>query len=187
MTGYTMNKDGMKHLITIRKETKADIKIIAKVTVEAFKTLEVSNQTEHYIIEALRAAQALTLSLVAEVGAKVVGHIAFSPVTISDGTEHWYGLGPVSVLPQYQRKGIGKALIHEGIAQLKDMGARGCCVVGHLQYYRKFGFKNVGGLVLEGVPPEVFFALSFDGRMPHGNVTFHEGFKSTGREKRRRR
>ena len=112
----------------------------------------------------------------------MVGHIAFSPVTISDGTRDWYGLGPVSVLPAYQRKGIGKALIREGLSQLKDMNARGCCLVGHPDYYRKFGFENIAGLVHEGVPRELFFALSFDGRYPHGTVTFHEGFKATGQQ-----
>lgn len=150
------------------------------VAVAAFKTLAISNYTEQFIIEALRAAKALPLSLVAEVDGRVVGHIAFSPVAISDGTTHWYGLGPVSVLPEYQRQGIGKALIREGLTRLQDQGAKGCCLVGHPEYYRKFGFKNVAGLDLEGVPPEVFFALSLDGRFPHGKVTFHEGFKATG-------
>ena len=62
------------------------------------------------------------------------------------------------------------------------MNARGCCLVGHPDYYRKFGFENVAGLVLEGVPQKVFFALSFDGRFPQGDVTFHEGFKARGRQ-----
>ena len=170
----------MNPTVIIRNETDDDISTITEVTVEAFKTLEVSNQTEQYIIEALRAAKALTLSLIAEVGGKVVGHIAFSPVAISDGTMNWYGLGPVSVLPEFQRKVIGKALIQEGLSRLQDIGAKGCCLVGHPQYYRKFGFENVAGLTLEGVPQEVFFALSFDGRIPQGNVTFHEGFKANG-------
>lgn len=170
----------MNPTVVIRKETEDDISTITTVTVEAFKTIEVSNQTEQYIIEALRAAKALTISLVAEVDGKVIGHIAFSPVAISDGTTNWYGLGPVSVLPGYQRKGIGKALIQEGLAELKGIGAKGCCLVGHPQYYKKFGFENVAGLTIEGVPQEVFFALSFDGRFPHGNVKFHDGFKANG-------
>ena len=84
------------------------------------------------------------------------------------------------MLPEYQRNGIGKALIQEELSRLKDLGAKGCCLVGHPQYYRKFGFKNIAGLVHESVPQEVFFALSFDGPFPHGNVTFHEGFKVDG-------
>ena len=162
----------------IRSETGADVSAISEVTVAAFKTLEISNQTEQSIIAALRAAKALTVSLVGEADGRVIGHIAFSPVTISDGTRDWYGLGPVSVLPEYQRQGVGKALIQEGLSRLKDMNAKGCCLVGHPDYYRKFGFKNMPELVLEGVPREVFFALSFDGNTPHGTVAFHDGFKA---------
>lgn len=168
----------MNPKIAIRKETDSDVSAISEVTAAAFKTLEISNHTEQFIIEALRAAKALALSLVAEVEGQVVGHIAFSPVTISDGTMHWYGLGPVSVLPEHQRKCIGKALIQEGLSRLKDLGAKGCCFVGHPQYYRKFGFENVIGLSHEGVPQEVFFVLSFDGHIPKGDVMFHKGFKA---------
>lgn len=172
----------MNTRIVIRNETDADIGAIAKVTVAAFKTLELSNHTEQYIIEALRAAKALTVSLVAELDRRVIGHIAFSPVTISDGTQNWYGLGPVSVLPEYQREGIGKSLVKEGLSQLKELNAQGCCLVGHPDYYKKLGFRNLSGLVHEGVPHEVFFALSFDGHIPQGTVVFHEGYKADGQE-----
>ena len=174
----------MNPKIVIRNETDADVSAITEVTVEAFKTLEISRHTEQFIIEALRAAKALTVSLVAELDGRVVGHIAFSHVTISDGTQDWYGLGPVSVLPKYQRQGIGKALIREGLSRLKIMQARGCCLVGHPEYYKKFGFDNTPELAHEGVPPEVFLALSFDGRIPRGTVTFHEGFKVDGHPER---
>lgn len=166
--------------ILIRDESPHDAGVISEVTAAAFATLELSSHTEHFIVDALRSAGALSLSLVAEVDGRVVGHIAFSPVSISDGTPDWYGLGPVSVLPACQRSGVGKALIREGMSRLKALGAKGCCLVGHPDYYPKFSFENVAGLVVEGVPPEVFFALSFDGRYPQGSVTFHEGFKATG-------
>ena len=172
----------MNPKIVIRSETDADVSAITEVTVAAFRTLEISDHTEQFIIDALRAAKALTVSLVAELNGRVVGHIAFSPVTISDGTRNWYGLGPVSVLPAYQRQGIGKALIREGLSRLRDMNARGCCLVGHPDYYRKFGFENMSGLVHEGVPPEVFFALAFDGNAPQGTVTFHQGFQAGGQQ-----
>lgn len=168
----------MNPKIVIRNETAADADTITEVTVAAFQTLEISQHTEQFIIAALRAAGALTLSLVAEMDGRVVGHVAFSPVTMSDGTRHWYGLGPVSVLPEYQRRGIGSALIREGLSRLQALGARGCCLVGHPGYYRRFGFENPAGLTHEGVPPEAFFALSFDGRVPQGNVEFHEAFKA---------
>ncbi|HEY0845058.1 MAG TPA: N-acetyltransferase [Noviherbaspirillum sp.] len=166
--------------IAIRDETAQDAEAIADVTVKAFASLEISSHTEQFIIDALRAANALSLSLVAETEGRIVGHIAFSPVTISDGTGNWYGLGPVSVLPTYQRMGIGKMLIQEGLARLQGLGARGCCLVGHPQYYRKFGFENKPGLVHPGVPEEVFFALSFDGSIPQGTVAFHDAFNATG-------
>lgn len=163
--------------IVIRNETVADSGRITDVTVAAFRSLDVSNQTEQFIIEALRAAGALTVSLVAELDGLVVGHVAFSPVTISDGTRDWYGLGPVSVLPEHQRRGIGKALIREGLSRLKDLNAQGCCVVGHPGYYTKLGFRNVPGLVHPGVPEEVFFALALGEHIPQGTVMFHEAFK----------
>lgn len=162
----------------IRDETAADATAITAVTVAAFETLEISSHTEQFIVAALRAANALTISLVAEMDGRVIGHIAFSPVRVTDGTPDWYGLGPVSVLPQYQRRGVGKALIETGLSRLKDMGARGCCLVGHPEYYTKFGFENAPGLVHEGVPPRFFFALALDGHTPRGAVTFHEAFKA---------
>jgi putative acetyltransferase len=167
----------MNPKIVIRSETDADVSAITEVTVAAFQTLEISHHTEQFIIAALRAARALTVSLVAEADGRVIGHIAFSPVTISDGTRNWYGLGPVSVLPEYQRRGIGSALIREGLSRLKALDAAGCCLVGHPAYYRRFGFENAPGLVCEGVPRDVFFALSIDGHIPQGIVEFHEAFK----------
>ena len=170
----------MNPKVAIRNETDVDASAITEVTVSAFKSLEISNHTEQFIITALRAAKALTVSLVAEIDGRVIGHIAFSPVAISDGTQDWYGLGPVSLLPDYQGQGIGKALIKEGLSRLKDMNARGCCLVGHPDYYKKFGFRNMPGLLLEGVPKDVFFALSFAGPAPKGTVTFHDAFKANG-------
>lgn len=171
----------MNPRIVIRNEMPGDVDAITEVTIAAFKTLAISQHTEQFIVEALRVAKALAVSLVAEMDGRVLGHIAFSPVTLSDGTPHWYGLGPVSVLPEHQRRGIGRRLIEEGLSRLKALNARGCCLVGHPEYYRQFGFKNVSTLGHEGVPPEFFFILSFDGHIPHGTVTFHEAFKADGR------
>ena len=164
----------------IRKETTSDIEAITQVTIAAFKTLQISNQTEQFIIKALRNANALTLSLVAEVDGRVVGHIAFSPVTISDGIPNWYGLGPVSVLPEYQKQGIGGSLVNEGLSLLKAMGAKGCALVGDPAYYQRFGFRNIPDLVHEGIPQEVFLALPFTEKVPQGMVIFHEAFLATG-------
>ena len=112
--------------ITVRDETESDINAITEVTKKAFATLAISNHTEEFIIKALREASALAISIVAEADGKVVGNIAFSAVTISDESPGWYGLGPVSVLPELQRQGIGKSLIYKGLSLLRVLGAKGC-------------------------------------------------------------
>ena len=133
----------------IRNETNFDIEAISEIIIAAFRIFAISNHTEQFIINALRDANALTISLVAEVDGKVVGHIAFSPIAISDGSLNWYGLGPVSVLPEYQKQGIGKSLVNEGLSLLKDMGGQGCALVGDPTYYKRFGFKNIPDLIHE--------------------------------------
>ena len=171
----------MRENIHIRDEAPADVGAIAGVTEAAFRALALSRHTEHFIVAVLRAAGGLTLSLVAEEAGRVVGHIAFSPVTVSDGTPAWYGLGPVSVVPERQGRGIGGRLIEEGLARLEALNARGCCLVGHPDYYPRFGFRNAEGLVVEGVPAEVFFVLPFDGPVPRGSVRFHDAFGADAR------
>jgi len=160
----------------IRKETAADIEAITKVTIAAFKTLAISNHTEQFIISALRAADALTISLVAEIDGQVVGHIAFSPVTISDGSCDWYALGPISIQPKLHRQGIGQALVREGLVRLKALGALGCVLVGEPSYYNRFGFKSFSNLSMEGVPQEYVLALPFSERMASGVITHHHAF-----------
>jgi putative acetyltransferase len=164
--------------VIIRNEIESDIQVITEVTQTAFKTCPHGDHTEQFIIAALRAAGALTVSLVAEVGQEVVGHVAFSPVTVSDGSPHWYGLGPVSVLPKHQRQGIGTALIHEGLSRLKALGAQGCVLVGEPAYYQRFGFRNLSAMTLEGVPQQYFLALPFGEETPRGVVVFHSSFSA---------
>lgn len=163
----------------IRKETESDIQAISDVTRAAFEIHPYSHQTEEFIVKALRDANALTISLVAVAGNRVVGHIAFSPVTISDGSPGWYGLGPISVLPELQRQGIGKSLLHEGLSLLKSMGAKGCVLVGDPGYYERFGFRSLTDLVIDGVPQENVLALPFGESKTRGVVIFHDGFKAT--------
>jgi putative acetyltransferase len=164
----------------IRNETELDIETISEVTIAAFKKLQISNKTEQFIIHALRKAGVLTISLVAEIKKEVVGHIAFSPVTISDGSQNWYGLGPISVLPDCQKQGIGKSLVNEGLSLLKEQGAKGCALVGDPAYYQHFGFRNNPKLIHEGIPQEVFLVLPFDDTISQGTVEFHKGFQATG-------
>ncbi|MBI1911470.1 MAG: N-acetyltransferase [Deltaproteobacteria bacterium] len=163
----------------IRNETPEDITAISEVTIAAFSDHPISNHTEQFIINALRRANVLTISLVAEIDGKIVGHIAFSPIKISDGSTDWYGLGPVSVLPELQKQGIGTALILKGISMLKEIGGQGCALVGDPNYYRRFGFKNNPDLIHEGIPQEVFLVLPFYENIAKGKVEFHEGFLAT--------
>jgi putative acetyltransferase len=164
----------------IRNELQSDVEAISAVTRAAFESSPYGNHTEEFIVNALRAADALTVSLVAEADGKVVGHIAFSPVAISDGSQNWYGLGPISVLPELQKQGIGKSLIYEGLSLLKALGAKGCVLVGDPKYYERFGFKNLPDLVLEGVPQEYFLALPFEKNRANGVVVFHQAFAAIG-------
>lgn len=163
--------------INIRPEEAKDIKDITKITIEAFKNHPISQHTEQFIINKLRQSNALTISLVAEKDGAVVGHIAFSPLEISDGTKDWYGVGPLSVSPKYQRQGIGTALLNTGIKMLKNFHAKGCMLVGDSNYYKRFGFKNYPQLIHEGIPQEVFFILPFTNDIPTGTVTFHQAFQ----------
>lgn len=162
----------------IRNETESDFEAISIVTETAFRTLPVSNHTEQFIIKALRKAKALNVSLVAEIDGQVVGHIAFSPVTVSDGSLDWHGLGPLSVLPEYQKQGIGGALVNEGLSRLKALGSRGCVLVGYPAFYQRFGFRNTPSLIYAGIPQEFFQVLPFDTEIPRGSIVFHEGFSA---------
>lgn len=166
--------------MVIRKEKESDIEEISQATIAAFKTLPISNHTEQFIINALRIAGALTVSLVAEIEGRVIGHVAFSPVTISDGTKDWYGLGPISVLPEYQKQGIGKSLISNGLSMLKELSGQGCALVGDPNYYNRLGFRNYPEFIYEGIPQEYFLALPFTNQVPQGIVVFHVGFQAKG-------
>lgn len=164
----------------IRLEHDGDADAISDVIRQAFATHPHSSRTEHFIVNALRRANALTLSLVAEQAGQVIGHIAFSPVTIADGAQGWFGLGPVSVSPSFRKQGIGKQLVELGLLRLRAQGAAGCVVVGDPMFYGRFGFINQPQLTLPGVPQDVFLALSFDGSTPpvypRGEVTYDAAF-----------
>ena len=161
----------------IRSETPQDISAIEKITIAAFDGKPYADGTEHLIINRLRGAEALSLSLVAEIDGKVIGHVAFSVVTINGEDKGWYGLGPISVLPELQKQGIGSQLIKEGLSLIKEKGAKGCVLEGSPVYYQRFGFKTYPGLFYEGAPaPEYFMALPFYNDVPQGKVEFHKAF-----------
>jgi putative acetyltransferase len=161
----------------IRAERPEDIADIRYVTEAAFLPMTYSNHAEADIIDALRAAGALTISLVAIEDEELIGHVAFSPVTIDRRAGGWYGLGPVAVRPDWQREGVGDGLIRKGLKRLQELGASGCVVLGEPEYYGRFGFETVTGLELPGVAPEYFQCLAFEGhRPPHGTVAYHAAF-----------
>ena len=165
---------------TIRAERPSDVSAIADITREAFRCHPQSSHTEHFIIEALRSSKVLSVSLVAEVNAQVVGHIAFSPVKVGDGSQGWYGLGPLSVKPGFQRQGIGGALVQNGLAALRELGAQGGVVLGEPKFYARFGFRNSIELILEGVPLEYCLSLPFGEKSARGPVTYHKAFHAQG-------
>lgn len=167
-------------MTTLRSENTGDIAAIAALTQAAFAKAPHSSGSESAIVDALRAAGALTVSLLADVNGQLVGHVAISPVSISDGSQGWYGLGPVSVLPAYQGRGIGTGLINQALAQLQAKGAAGCVVLGEPGYYQRFGFAAVPGLQLPGVPAHYFQARCFGSAMAQGTVAYHPGFAATG-------
>ena len=164
--------------VLIRSETPADREEIEALTASAFLNAPHTSHTEQYIVAALRSAGKLSVSLVAEADGGLIGHVAISPVSISDGTPGWFGLGPISVLPQYQRQGIGSRLMREALRILSERGASGCVVLGEPEYYGRFGFRADPNLILPGVPAEYFQALPFDSSRPRGTVTYHEAFEA---------
>ena len=160
----------------IRKEQASDEQSIHDVTVAAFLEAPHTDHTEQFIIKALRESGALSISLVAEAEGNVVGHVALSPVAMSDGAGSWYGLGPISVIPSEQGKGIGSRLMEAAILELNAIKANGCVLLGNPDFYNRFGFKSQDGLVLPGVPPEYFLALILHGDPPQGTVSYDESF-----------
>lgn len=160
----------------IRAEAAQDVDDIGLVTQAAFANAEHASGTEALIVSALRESGALSLSLVAESDGKIIGHAGFSPVLIEKVDCGWLGLGPVSVLPTWQGKGTGSAMIREGLRRMAALGAKGCVVLGDPGYYRRFGFEQDSALHFIGAPPEYFMRLRIADPMPAGKVTYHPAF-----------
>jgi putative acetyltransferase len=162
--------------VIVRDETPHDFSAIREINIAAFKDHSYSQQTEHLIVEALRDAGALELSLVAEVGGGVVGHIAFSSARIGDASSGWYLLSPVAVDPQHQGRGVGRALIEAGLEALRSRGASGFVLVGDPAFYDRFGFRHHPGVTCAGVPDENVLCLPVGEAVPVGEVWHHSAF-----------
>ncbi|MDQ8730748.1 N-acetyltransferase [Bradyrhizobium sp. LHD-71] len=160
----------------IRSERPTDVAAISYITTAAFKTAPHSSGTEARIVEGLRTGQALAVSLVAVDQDEIVGHVAFSPVTIVGARGGWYGLGPVSVRPEQQSRGFGQLLIRAGLEQLRLFQAAGCVVLGDPRYYHRFGFESDPALTYGGRHSPYFQRLVLGGPPATGDVAYHPAF-----------
>lgn len=162
----------------VREEVTADRSAIHDIHRSAFET-----PAEARLVDELRAAGAVSLSLVAERNGLPAGHVLYSPVTIADQECAAIGLAPVAVLPEFQRQGIGTALIRESLRLCRQHGYQSVCVLGHPEFYSRFGFRPAAefGLTCEyDVPAEAFMVLELQPdslRQCSGVVRYHPLFR----------
>lgn len=163
--------------VLIREASADDAAAIEVLTMVAFMRAEHSRHDEHQVIAELRNAAALALSLVADHDGYVVGHLAVSPVALSDGSSGWFALGPLAVGPGHQHQGLGTRLVRAALASLRERGAAGCVVDGEPGFFRRFGFAVEPGLGMPDVPASTVQALAFGDRLvPLADVTYHPAF-----------
>ena len=160
----------------IRDERADDAPVIAALTTRAFAAAEHASGTEAAIVDALRVAGALTVSLVAVEDGAIVGHVALSPVRIDGAAGGWFGLGPLSVDPARQRHGIGAGLVEAALARLRAAGAAGCMLLGEPAYYRRFGFVSDPALRYGDEASPYFQNLPLAGPPACGQVSYHPAF-----------
>lgn len=164
--------------IEIRAERPGDEPAIHAVTEEAFREAAHRSGTEQFIVRELRRTGRLAVSLIAVLDGEIVGHVAASPVTIDGETRGWFGLGPVSVAPRLQRRGVGSQLVRASLERLRALGGQGCALVGDPAYYGRFGFRAEPALTLPDVPPQYFQAVVLAGALPGGVVKFDAAFEA---------
>lgn len=160
----------------IRPENSADADAIRHVTYAAFRNMPFADGDEHELVGVLRDSGALAVSLVADLDGGIIGHIAFSPATVADGSAGWYTLGPVSVLPEFQGAGVGSALITEGMQRIETLGASGCILTGDPNYYARFGFEPAPDFAPANEPAEYFMVKIMGSSAPRGPFRFHGAF-----------
>lgn len=160
----------------IRPEGSADFAAIRDVTRAAFAGKPYADGDEHELIGTLRDCGALELSLVAEQAGQVIGQITFSPAYPADGSDRWFALGPVAVLPEHQSKGVGAALIHQGLQTLGEAGAAGCVLTGNPAYYRRFGFALAPDQVPVEESADYFMLKPLASNAPGCAIGFHPAF-----------
>ncbi|MBS5883919.1 N-acetyltransferase [Clostridium sp.] len=150
----------------IRRETNKDYKEVENVIEESFKSAEFTDNDEHNLVKRLRSSDEFIkeLSLIAEIDNKIIGHILLSKALIKDVNKdiETLALAPLAVLPEYQSNGIGKKLINEAIEKAKSLGYKSIVVLGHENYYPKFGFKKASNYGIKApfdVPDEAYMVL----------------------------
>ena len=162
--------------LQIRAERPSDASFIHELTTAAFESAPYSGGDEADIVDRLREAGALAVSLVAVDSGEIVGHVAFSPVTIGEAEGDWFALGPISVQPERQGQGVGQALVRAGIEALAALGASGCALLGAPGYYGRFGFESDEALRYGGVASPYLQRVVLRGGPPTGDVQFHPAF-----------
>lgn len=160
----------------IRPETPHDVDAIHHLTKQAFAPMPFSDGTEPDNIRTLRNHGDLTLSLIAEEGGEIIGHVAFSPVTLDGAHNGWFGLGPISVRVDKQKQGIGTALVHTGLKALKTQNANGCALIGNPAVYGPMGFKSNGLLHHGDLELRLVQHITFNGPAPTGTLQFAAAF-----------
>ena len=155
--------------INIRQEKENDYKLSENVVERAFKNAEHTDHREHFLVAKLRKSDVFVpeLSLVAEIDGEIVGHIMLTKLLIENEGNKFdsLALAPLSVLPEYQSKGIGSKLIRESLKIAKESGFKSVIVLGHYKYYTRFGFKpaSIWGIKSPfDVPDEFFMALELE-------------------------
>lgn len=168
--------------MTIRPERPTDGPERDALTAAAFAGHPHSDGSEVALLHRLAEDGDLALSLVAtDDDGALLGHLALSPVTISDGTPAkvgtgWYGLGPMAVRPDAQHRGIGAALVREALAWIAAQGAGGCVLLGDPAFYGRLGFAPIPGLVLPGFPEAYFLGVALGPVVPQGTVAYANAF-----------
>jgi putative acetyltransferase len=160
----------------IRQEHPEDFADIRDVTQRAFTPMPFYDGHDQDLPERFRKAGELQLSLVAVLEDKVVGHVALTKATHESQEQGWFALGPIAVEPEWQRKGIGTALIAQARNWLQSQKAKGCILMGDPGYYTRHGFKVMPDHCPVGEPSEYFMALQLDGPVPKGRFAFSRLF-----------
>lgn len=164
--------------MNIYLESPMDHEAVYAILRRAFADKDYSRFQEETVVKALRQVKAIKNAYVAEVDNNLVGYLALSEVSINgnDFDMTWYGVGPMAVLPEYQRQGIGSALINRILFQLRQTDIGGLILVGDHGYFKRFGFQPSNSMVAQGIPQESILIYPFRKTLPVGELWFHSAF-----------